>query len=159
MRNDRLLNRSIACGRIVASSPIRCSFKKVTKNRRHGNETITFFFFFSPPLRPARINDAQWRLWETFVPLPQNLSVSGHHVRKNTLPFSSFFALLPRSLFFQRPPCHVHGISFGKMCCFHGIGVTSVFFFFFFLDQNRINPSNASNGLASSCRKFVASRN
>lgn len=141
MRNDRLVK---SVDRVILDSRER-SFgarvpKKVTKNRRHGNETITFFFLRPLCASPARINDAQWRLWETFVPLPQNLSVSGHHVRKNTLPFSSFFALLPPIPVFSTSPL-VTEFRLEKCAVFRGTGVTSLFFFLF-LDQSRINPSN-----------------
>ena len=135
MRNDRLVK---SVDRVILDSRER-SFgarvpKKVTKNRRHGNETITFFFLRPLCASPARINDAQWRLWETFVPLSQNLSVSGHHVRKNTLPFSSFFALLPPIPVFSTPPlaAYCHGISFGKMCCVPRHWGNECFFFPFF---------------------------
>lgn len=82
-------------------------------------------------------------------------------VRKNTLPFSSFFALLPRSLFFQRTPLATE-FRLEKCAAPHHSGNECFFFLFSFLPRIKvelIRQTSLQWFRASSWRKFFASRN
>lgn len=149
------------CGRIAsrprfARGPVSKRWLEESAARKWNNN---FFFFSPPPLRPARINDAEWRLWETFVPLPQNLSVSGHRSQEYASVLVVFCFVTPIPVF-STPLATEFRLE--KCAAPHHSGNECFFFLFSFLPRIKvelIRQTSLQWFRASSWRKFFASRN